>query len=121
MLRLRGAHSRMLEVNKVIVTTGPAHNALLNSNALLRQLHGDGVIQPDALALGIQVNSLSQTLNVYGEANPSLYVAGPASRGRFGELMGLPQVAEHAESVARQLLSAPPLSLSERCPGSLTY
>ena len=108
-------------MEKVIVTTGPAHNALLNSNALLRQLHGDGVIQPDPLALGIEVNALSQTLNVNGEANPGLYVAGPAARGRFGELMGLPQVAEHAESVARQLLNALSLPVSERCPSSLTY
>ncbi|MDE8558491.1 FAD/NAD(P)-binding protein [Pantoea vagans] len=120
-LRLRGAQSHMREVEKVIVTTGPAHNTLLNSNALLRQLQGDGVIQPDPLALGIQVNALSQTLNVNGEANPGLYVAGPAARGRFGELMGLPQVAEHAESVARQLLNALSLPVSERCPGSLTY
>lgn len=119
-LRLRGAQSQMLAVDKVIVTTGPAHNALLHSNALLRQLHGEGVIQPDPLALGIHVNALSQTLNAQGNANPTLYVAGPAARGRFGELMGLPQVAEHAESVARQLLAAPPLPFSERCPGSLT-
>ncbi|MGJ0482619.1 FAD/NAD(P)-binding protein [Pantoea agglomerans] len=120
-LRLRGAQSQMLEVDKVIVTTGPAHDALLNSNVLLRQLHGDGVIQPDPLALGIHVNALSQTVNAQGNANSHLYVAGPAARGRFGELMGLPQVAEHAESVARQLLAAPPLPFSERCPGSLTY
>ncbi|WP_337030696.1 FAD/NAD(P)-binding protein [Pantoea agglomerans] len=120
-LRLRGAQSEIRVVDKVIVTTGPAHNALLKSNALLRQLHGDGVIQPDPLALGIQVNALSQTLNAQGDANPHLYVAGPAARGRFGELMGLPQVAEHAESVARQLLSTTPLPLSERCPGSLIY
>jgi len=120
-LHLRGAQSQMLEVDKVVVTTGPAHNTLLNSNALLRQLHGDGVIQPDPLALGIHVNALSQTLNAQGEVNPYLCVAGPAARGRFGELMGLPQVAEHAESVARQLLTAPSLPLTERCPGSLTY
>lgn len=120
-LRLRGAQSQIRLVDKVIVTTGPAHNALLKSNALLRQLHGDGVIQPDPLALGIQVNALSQTLNAQGDANSYLYVAGPAARGRFGELMGLPQVAEHAESVALQLLSTAPLPLSERCPGSLTY
>ena len=120
-LRPRGAQPEALEVDRVIVTTGPAHNALLNSNALLRQLHGDGVIQPDPLALGIHVNVLSQTLNAQGDVNPHLYVAGPAARGRFGELMGLPQVAEHAEFVARQLLTAPPQPSSERCPGSLTY
>lgn len=120
-LRLRGAHQESQVVDRVIVTTGPAHNALLNSNALLRQLHRDGVIQPDALWLGISVNALSQTLDARGEPNPHLYVAGPAARGRFGELMGLPQVAEHAEAVAHRLLSITPSSLSERCPGSLTH
>ena len=120
-LRLRGAGQEVCEVDKVIVTTGPAHNALLDSNPLLSQLQGDGVIQPDALAMGIRVNALSQAVNTQGEASPWLYVAGPAARGRFGELMGLPQVAEHAESVARMLLSATPSSISERCPGSLTH
>lgn len=119
-LRLRGAHQEIRVVDSVITCTGPAHNALLKSNALLRQLHADGVIQPDPLALGIYVNALSQTVNARGEVNAHLYVAGPAARGHFGELMGLPQVAEHAESIARQLLSATPASLRERCPGSLT-
>ena len=95
------------------MTTGPAHGALLNSDALLHQLATEGVIQADPLALGINVNALSQTLNAQGLVNPHLYVVGPAARGRFGELMGLPQVAEHAESVARQLLSIAPSSSTQ--------
>ena len=47
--------------------------------------------------MGIEVNALSQ-------ASPNLWVAGPAARGRFGELMGLPQVAEHAQQVAQNVL-----------------
>lgn len=102
----RDGVTEYLSVDRLIVTTGPAHDALLQSSELLRQLAADGVIRADALALGIDVSPRSATLNRQGEENPHLYVAGPAARGRFGELMGLPQVAEHAESLARQLLSA---------------
>lgn len=119
-LQARGAASENLDVERVIVTTGPAHSRLLNSDALLHQLASDGVIQADPLALGIHVNTRSQTLNAEGKANLHLYVAGPAARGRYGELMGLPQVAEHAEFVARQLLDNSSPLLKERCPFSLT-
>ncbi|MFG1172535.1 FAD/NAD(P)-binding protein [Erwiniaceae bacterium CAU 1747] len=105
LLKLRHGSCRTLTVDRLIVTTGPAHGGLLQSDALLHQLALSGVIQPDEHGLGIQVNSLSQTLNRRGLPNRHLYVVGPAARGRFGELMGLPQVAEHAESVARQLLA----------------
>ena len=97
-----------LRVDKLIVTTGPAHGALLTGDALLNQLAEAGDIQADPLALGILVNGRSQTINQHGLANPHLYVAGPAARGRFGELMGLPQVAEHAETLACQLLAITP-------------
>ncbi|MFS2225926.1 FAD/NAD(P)-binding protein [Pantoea sp. B65] len=115
-LQPRGAEAESLTVDKIIVTTGPAHGALLESDALLHQLAREGILQPDPLALGILVNSQSQPLNAQGAASRHLYVAGPAARGRFGELMGLPQVAEHAESLARQLLGVPPPPLAGRCP-----
>lgn len=97
-----------LRVDKLIVTTGPAHGALLASDALLHQLAESGEIQADPLALGILVNGHSQTINHQGLANRHLHVVGPAARGRFGELMGLPQVAEHAETLAYRLLGKTP-------------
>jgi uncharacterized NAD(P)/FAD-binding protein YdhS len=96
-------------VHKLIVTTGPAHGALLNSDALLKQLAAEGAIQPDPLALGIWVDAHSRAIDRQGKSNDRLYVAGPAARGRFGELMGLPQVAQHAESLAQQLLGGSPI------------
>ena len=118
-LQPRGAAAQSLLVDKIIVTTGPAHGALLESDALLQQLAAEGLIQADPLALGILVNGRSQTVNLDGEANLHLLVVGPAARGRFGELMGLPQVAEHAESLAQQLLEPQTLSAHGRCPASL--
>ncbi|MEG3135920.1 FAD/NAD(P)-binding protein [Rouxiella sp. T17] len=109
---------QQLTVDKIIVTTGPAHGALIAQDALLSQLARDGMIQADPLALGIWVNAQSQTLNHEGAANAHLWVVGPSARGQFGELMGLPQVAEHAEFVARQLLGLSDLKAHERCPVS---
>ncbi|MNE50122.1 hypothetical protein D3C80_1446820 [compost metagenome] len=109
-VKARGkAATETLRVDKLIVTTGPAHGALLNSDALLKQLAAEGAIQPDPLALGIWVDGHSRAIDRQGKSNDRLYVAGPAARGRFGELMGLPQVAQHAESLAQQLLGGSPI------------
>ncbi|KNE86885.1 hypothetical protein PSTG_19746, partial [Puccinia striiformis f. sp. tritici PST-78] len=75
------------------------------SDALLKQLTSEGVSDCDPLALGIWVDACSRAMNRQNQSNEHLFVVGPAARGRFGELMGLPQVAQHAESLAQQLLS----------------
>ncbi|MFP1908744.1 FAD/NAD(P)-binding protein [Lonsdalea quercina] len=106
-------------VDKLIVTTGPAHASLTESQPLLHSLSQRGVLQPDPLGLGILVNERSETLDILGQPNPRLLVVGPAARGRFGELMGLPQVSQHAESVARHLMtSVIAAAVSARCPVS---
>lgn len=113
-LQLAVRHDAMQDtsVDYLILTTGPAHASLTESQPFLRDLRRAGAIRPDALGLGIDVDSQSQAIGAQGTASPAFLVAGPAARGRFGELMGLPQVACHAQAVARQLL----LTLSARCP-----
>ncbi|WP_058911243.1 FAD/NAD(P)-binding protein [Entomohabitans teleogrylli] len=115
-LRQRGGSATELVVDRLVVTTGPAHGGLIDSQPLLRDLARHGIIQADALRLGLLVNQRSQTLNHAGEANPRLLVVGPAARGRFGELMGLPQVADHAHTVALEVLASLRQITASRCP-----
>ncbi|REF27306.1 putative NAD(P)/FAD-binding protein YdhS [Xenorhabdus cabanillasii] len=110
-LRLRQGRLMTITVDKFIITTGPAHSTLTESQPLLQDLTRRGIIQPDVLGLGLNVDEHSHIIDQKGNSHPTLLVVGPAARGRFGELMGLPQVAEHAMTVAGEVLHT--LRLSE--------
>lgn len=90
----------------VVVTTGPGHGGILSSQPFLAGLGKVGVLQADGVGLGLAVDRQSHAIGVKGTAE-TFYVAGPLARGTFGELMGLPQVTEHAvfvaENVARDI------------------
>ncbi|UXY13385.1 FAD/NAD(P)-binding protein [Kosakonia sp. ML.JS2a] len=104
-----------LTVDHLILTTGPAHNALTESQPLLQELTRRGLIRPDALGLGLDVDTRSHAIGREGQSTPTILVCGPAARGRFGELMGLPQVADHAVAVAGEALAMLGFSLPARC------
>ncbi|MBJ3816109.1 FAD-dependent oxidoreductase [Shimwellia pseudoproteus] len=86
----------------LILTTGPDHRRLIPSQPFLAALAHQGVIRADPLGLGLDVDDGSRAISRSGISQPRLLVAGPAARGQFGELMGLPQVADHAAQLARQ-------------------
>ncbi len=93
---------RVVEIgaDAVIVTTGPAHGGAIASNPALASLAAAGLIRPDEVGLGLDVDALGRAVGAGGLARETLLVAGPLARGQVGELMGLPQVSEHAEMVA---------------------
>jgi len=89
-----------VRVDRVVITTGPAHGTVVEQNPALRSLAASGLLQADALGLGIKVDDQSRVIDRTGAANPTLRVVGPLAREQFGELMGLPQVAAQPDSVA---------------------
>ncbi|RJF80824.1 hypothetical protein D3874_25635 [Oleomonas cavernae] len=95
----RPAPTRLV-FDAVVVATGPAHGSVIAGNPALASLAVAGLVTADAHGLGLAVDLRSHVLDADGKAQETLLVAGPLARGTFGELMGLPQVALHAEQVA---------------------
>jgi uncharacterized NAD(P)/FAD-binding protein YdhS len=87
----------------VINTTGPAHGQALQLNPALRSLTEASLIRADAYGLGIETSLDSRAVGGDDKAVAGLFVAGPLARGTFGELMGLPEVARHAQRVAGEI------------------
>lgn len=106
---LRQAHAAgtiIRDFDAVVVTTGPAHSAVIDSQPYLADLAGRGLAVLDPTRLGLWCDTQSRLLDRQGAPVAGLYVAGPLARGTFGELMGLPQVSEHAAIVAAEISTA---------------
>ena len=99
----RGGRPLVEHYDTVVVTTGPGHRAILSSQPFLEALAAAGALQLDTVGLGLAVDDDSRAIGTNGEAAETLFIAGPLARGTFGELMGLPQVTEHALLVAQKV------------------
>lgn len=100
--RHTGFRERLL-FDACVVTTGPAHTGILSSQDWLADLASQGWLCLDDVGLGLACDEASRAIGVDGTPERSLVVAGPLARGTFGELMGLPQVNDHAIFVAGQI------------------
>jgi len=100
-LKERGkTEATVQDFDTVIVTTGPAHGSILQSQPLLASLAAKGRLALCPTGLGLLCDRESRALATTGGADDTLLIAGPLARGTFGELMGLPQVSEHALFIA---------------------
>jgi len=103
-LRRRKDGTRIeIPATAVILATGPAHDRLIELTPALAGLVAAGRLEPDPLGLGIAVDPQSRVIDRTGQGDDRLWVVGPLARERFGELMGLPQVLTHSETVAKSL------------------
>ena len=62
-----------------------------------------GLVRTDQYGLGIDTSLDSRAVGRDGRTITTLFVAGPLARATFGELMGLPEVARHAQTVAAEI------------------
>jgi uncharacterized NAD(P)/FAD-binding protein YdhS len=96
----RGA---VLEGAALINCTGPATDVRRSNNALLRNIVADGLVRPDALALGLATDERFRLLSGDGALQRTLYALGTLARGSQWELTAVAEIRKQARLVARDI------------------
>jgi len=76
--------------------TGPLHAMEKTKNPLLRGLLDAGEVKPDQLDIGLTVDENSRAGN-------RLWALGPLSKGRYWEIIAVPDIREQAAQVAEDI------------------
>jgi uncharacterized NAD(P)/FAD-binding protein YdhS len=93
-LRRRGAEkSQRMNVEYAFNCTGPLHSVARTRDPLLRSLLDGGAVSPDPLGMGLDVDDSAR-------AGERLWALGPLTKGRYWEIIAVPDIREQAASVA---------------------
>ncbi len=77
-----------------------------SDDPLVTHLRDSGIIRPDPLRLGIDVNRANQPIRADGTPAPGLYVVGPMTRGALWEVVAVPDIRVQVAALARRLCNA---------------
>lgn len=75
--------------------TGPLHEIDRTDDPLLRQMLDEGLIEADELGIGVEVDARSRIIG-----SDRLWALGPLTKGRFWEIIAVPDIREQAAQVA---------------------
>ena len=93
-LRRRGAENpQRMAFAYAFNCTGPLHSIGHTRDPLLRSLLDSGAVRPDQLGIGLEVDGQSRV----GER---LWALGPLTKGRYWEIIAVPDIREQAAAVA---------------------
>jgi len=90
---------------RVVNCTGPQGNLLRSDQPLIRHLLAAGLVRPDALRLGLDVDAQGRVLRD-GGASDRLSAVGPMTRGGVWEIVAVPDIRRQAWDMARRLSNA---------------
>ena len=93
--RRGGSRELRLRVAYAFNSTGPRHAMGRTKDPMLRQMLDDGLIRPDALGIGLQVDERSRTTG-----STRAWAMGPLTKGRYWEIIAVPDISGQAAAVA---------------------
>ncbi len=88
----------------IVNCTGPQGDYAKTSNPLVRNAVEAGVIRPDPLQLGLDVNDACMVIDATGAASPNISAVGPPTRGVFWEITSVPDIRRACVAMAETLL-----------------
>jgi uncharacterized NAD(P)/FAD-binding protein YdhS len=96
-IRRRGAsESQRMSFGFAFNCTGPLHSIGRTKDPLLRSLLDRGETRPDPLGIGLDVDENSR-------AGERLWALGPLTKGRYWEIVAVPDIREQAAAVAEDM------------------
>lgn len=102
--RRNARQTESLAVETVVNCSGPCSDYARITQPLVRQLLDSRMARPDALRLGLDVDSRLRLLDGSGQPQARLYALGPVTRGRFWECTAVPEIRRQAKWLADHLV-----------------
>ncbi|WP_447776937.1 FAD/NAD(P)-binding protein [Pseudomonas chlororaphis] len=103
-IQLRGGQQiEQIDVARVINCTGPNTNLRCVDSPLINQLRKDGLVQLDPFGLGLCVDARLSVKNAKGISSSWLYYVGPMLKADYWEATAVPELRQHAKSLACEL------------------
>jgi uncharacterized NAD(P)/FAD-binding protein YdhS len=96
----RGGNRELgLRVAYAFNSTGPLHAMGRTKDPMLRQMLDDGLIRPDALGIGLEVDERSRAAG-----STRAWAMGPLTKGRYWEIIAVPDISGQAAAVADDIV-----------------
>ena len=96
----------VIRAARVVNGTGPQGDLARVNDPLLASLRDAGLLRPDPLSIGIDVDQDARCVDATGRASDRLLAIGPMTRGAFWEIVAVPDIRRQVWSVARRLSHA---------------
>ncbi len=102
----KGGSPAAIEADAIINCTGPDSDLRRTRNPFVQAAMQGGLLRPDALRLGFDVDADGRLLDSQGNPGSGLWAAGPMARAIVGEATGVPEASAHARHVAEALAAS---------------
>ncbi len=107
-LALRDGSTSRIKPRWIINCTGAARDFRAIGDPLMQGALDRGVIRPDPLGLGIDVTAGNVVIGADGEVSENIVAIGPPTRGRFWEVIAVPDIRGACARVAKTLAAPLP-------------